>query len=115
MIENELTFAIRDGFPVTEGHSLIIPRRHVSDFFDLTVAEIQAIYDLLKAVCEGLSHQDRSIAGFNVGVNSGEAAEQTIFHWHIHLIPRRKGDVPDPRGGVRKVIRVKGRYPFDSR
>lgn len=114
VLENEFTFSIRDGYPVTEGHSLIIPKRHVQDFFDLTIYEVEAIYDLLKAVRTDLLIQDSSIAGFNVGINSGEAAGQTIFHCHVHLIPRRKGDVHDPRGGVRKVIRGKGRYPFDS-
>ena len=108
--ENPTAYAIRDGFPVTEGHCLIIPRRHVPDFFSLTEQEAVACNSLLKTVRELVLHEDQTVAGFNVGVNAGEVAGQTIFHCHIHLIPRRAGDVPNPRGGVRHTIPGKGNY-----
>lgn len=108
--ENELAFAIRDGFPVTELHSLIIPRRHVSDYFDLSKEELLACNDLLRIVKEEILARDTSVKGFNVGANSGLVAGQSIFHCHIHLIPRREGDVPNPKGGIRHVIPGKGVY-----
>ncbi|GAV25194.1 HIT family hydrolase [Carboxydothermus islandicus] len=98
--ENNLAFAIFDAYPVNPGHSLIIPKRHYPDFFQSTVEEISAIYDLLQKVKKILDekyHPD----GYNVGVNIGETAGQTVFHLHVHLIPRFKGDVENPRGGVR--------------
>lgn len=112
--ENDLAFMLLDGYPVTEGHTLIIPKRHTADYFDLTEVERIAIDDLLCIRRSQLVKDDPTIEGCNFGVNCGEVAGQTIFHCHVHLIPRRKGDVHDPRGGVRKVIRGKGRYPFDS-
>lgn len=108
--ENELAFAIRDGFPVTELHSLVIPKRHVSDYFDLTKEELVACNELLRIVKEDILAEDRSVEGFNIGANSGFVAGQSIFHCHIHLIPRREGDVPNPKGGVRHVIPGKGLY-----
>jgi diadenosine tetraphosphate (Ap4A) HIT family hydrolase len=108
--ENELAFAIRDGFPVTELHSLIIPRRHVVDYFGLTKEELFACNDLLLLVKEGILTSDPSVRGFNIGANSGLVAGQSIFHCHIHLIPRREGDVPNPKGGIRHVIPGKGTY-----
>ena len=108
--ENELAFAIRDGFPVTELHSLIIPRRHVSDYFELSKEELFACNDLLRIVKEEILARDASVKGFNVGANSGLVAGQSIFHCHIHLIPRREGDVPNPKGGIRSVIPGKGAY-----
>lgn len=108
--ENELAFAIRDGFPVTELHSLIIPRRHVSDYFELTKEELLACNELLRIVKEEILARDTSVKGFNVGANSGLVAGQSIFHCHIHLIPRREGDVPNPKGGIRHVIPGKGAY-----
>jgi diadenosine tetraphosphate (Ap4A) HIT family hydrolase len=107
---NAHAYAIRDGFPVTEGHTLIIPKRHVEDYFGLTEDEILACDELLKEVREDLQISYPNIAGFNIGVNAGKAAGQTIFHCHTHLIPRRVGDVEDPRGGVRHVIPGKGFY-----
>ncbi|WP_207479599.1 HIT domain-containing protein [Arenibaculum pallidiluteum] len=108
--ENELATAIRDGFPVTEGHTLVMPRRHVADYFDLHVPERNGIESLLHDQRRQLQEADRSIAGFNVGTNSGGAAGQTIFHVHVHLIPRRVGDVESPRGGVRGVIPARQSY-----
>ena len=98
---NALCYAIRDMFPVTEHHTLIIPKRHVSDFFDLYQPEINAVHSLLGGMKQKVEELDGSVTGFNVGMNSGEAAGQTVFHCHVHLIPRRKGDVENPRGGVR--------------
>lgn len=108
--ENGHAYAIRDGFPVTEGHSLISPKRHVEDYFGLTEVELLACDSLLKIIKEETLESDSSIEGFNIGMNSGLVAGQTIFHCHIHLIPRRAGDVENPRGGVRHVIPGKGSY-----
>ncbi len=107
---NELAYSIRDGFPVTEHHTLVIPKRHVASYFDLGQAEINAINQLLTAEKKSIEKQDALVTGFNIGINSGESAGQTIFHCHIHLIPRRDGDVKEPRGGVRHVIPGKGTY-----
>jgi diadenosine tetraphosphate (Ap4A) HIT family hydrolase len=108
--ENDLAYAVRDGFPVTRYHTLFIPKRHTFDFFGLTSEELVAIQDLIqeqKKLIEGL---DASVEGFNVGMNCGEIAGQSIWHCHIHLIPRRKGDVKNPKGGVRNIISGKGDY-----
>ena len=107
---NALCYAIRDKFPVTEHHTLIIPKRHVSDFFELYQPEINAVHSLLGGMKQQVEELDSSATGFNVGMNSGEAAGQTVFHCHVHLIPRRKGDVENPRGGVRGVIPEKRIY-----
>jgi len=108
--ENELAYAIRDGFPVTPLHSLVIPKRHAADFFEMTDAEIEACNSLLRKVRAGITAEDLAVAGFNIGMNAGPVAGQTIFHSHIHLIPRRPGDVENPRGGVRHLIPGKGFY-----
>ena len=108
--ENSLAFLMEDGFPVTEGHVLAIPRRHIADYFDLGQAERNAVQRLLEEGRRLIRQQHPEVAGFNLGLNAGEAAGQTIFHCHLHLIPRRVGDVTDPRGGVRGVIPVKQRY-----
>jgi diadenosine tetraphosphate (Ap4A) HIT family hydrolase len=108
--DDELAFTVEDGFPVTQGHTLIIPRRHVADYFGLRQAERNAIDRLLKQRRDELIRADNTITGFNVGINTGASAGQTIFHVHIHLIPRRDGDTGDPRGGVRGVIAEKQRY-----
>jgi diadenosine tetraphosphate (Ap4A) HIT family hydrolase len=104
-----LSLAFFDGFPVSPGHTLIIPRRHVASFFDLTEEERQDLLSLLdhvKCIIEKKYHPD----GYNVGVNVGEAAGQSVLHVHMHLIPRYKGDVSNPRGGVRGVIPSKQNY-----
>lgn len=108
--ENALALVIRDGFPVTDGHSLIIPKRHVADYFELFQPEFNAILSLVQETRSQLLVEDPSIEGFNMGVNSGEVAGQTVLHSHVHLIPRRTGDVPQPRGGVRGVIPAKQGY-----
>lgn len=108
--ENTLAYVIRDGFPVTEGHTLFMPKRHVKDYFGLTQAEINAINSLMQEQKEQLQKSDTTIEGFNIGMNCGEIAGQSVFHCHVHLIPRRKGDVENPRGGVRNTIPGKGDY-----
>lgn len=108
--ENALAYVIRDGFAVTEHHTLFIPKRHIADYFGLSQAEINAINQLVQSQKKQLDALDPMIAGYNIGMNCGESAGQTIFHCHVHLIPRRKGDVPSPRGGIRHVIPGKGTY-----
>lgn len=108
--ENNLVYAIQDGFPVTEGHTLLIPKRHTLDYFGLTQEEVLAINQLMDSHRQLLQKEDPTIDGFNIGMNCGETAGQTIFHCHVHLIPRRKGDVENPRGGVRHIIAGKGFY-----
>jgi diadenosine tetraphosphate (Ap4A) HIT family hydrolase/5-methylcytosine-specific restriction endonuclease McrA len=107
---NALSYAIRDGNPVTPLHTLIIPQRHVESFFDLHGGERNALFALLDAMKSDIQHKDDTIEGFNVGVNNGEAAGQSVPHVHVHLIPRRRGDVENPRGGVRGVIPRKASY-----
>ena len=107
---NDLAYAVLDGFPVTEGHALVIPKRHVTDFFGLSDEEVLACNQLMKELRTTMLVQDQLVEGFNIGMNAGEVAGQTIFHCHIHLIPRRKGDVENPRGGVRHTIPGKGFY-----
>jgi len=104
---NELAFAIRDRDPVTDGHTLVIPKRLVVDFFDTTDAERLALFALIDEVKRALDATHRP-DGYNVGFNSGESAGQTVFHLHVHVIPRYRGDVEDPRGGVRHVIPGRG-------
>jgi diadenosine tetraphosphate (Ap4A) HIT family hydrolase len=108
--ENEYVYAIRDGFPVTELHTLVITKRHVEEYFGLTIEEILACNSLIHELRENIMEADAGVEGFNIGMNAGEVAGQTIFHCHIHLIPRRKGDVQNPRGGVRHLIPGKGSY-----
>ena len=104
-------FIIRDtAYPVTEHHTLIITNRHVSDFFELNNEENIELNQILKDQKMELKDLDSNISGFNVGVNIGKDAGQSIMHCHIHLIPRRKGDVEDPRGGVRGVIPERQKY-----
>ncbi len=107
--ENYYAFCIGDKYPVSPGHSLIIPRAHVSSIFELQEAEYSACFQLLYAVQRQIT-ATHGAAGFNIGVNCGLAAGQTVEHAHIHLIPRYPGDVENPRGGVRNVIPGKGDY-----
>jgi ATP adenylyltransferase len=107
---NALAFAVRDTSPVSEHHALVLPRRHVASYFALTEAERSAIHELLERVRRDILATDPNVGGFNIGVNVGEIAGQTIFHCHVHLIPRRRGDVANPRGGVRAVIPGKQSY-----
>ena len=107
--ESDNTLTIRDGFPVSEGHTLIIPRRHVQSFFELQAIEKAAV---LQALDEAKKSLDREFSpdGYNIGINDGEAAGQTVMHLHVHLIPRYKGDTKDPRGGVRWIFPEKAKY-----
>ena len=109
-IENDLALSFKDLYPVTDGHTLVIPKRKVQSIFDLTDKETAAMFELLHLQKEDLKNKDSSITGFNIGINDGEDAGQTIMHCHIHLIPRRSGDMEDPRGGVRGVIPEKQSY-----
>ena len=109
---NDYAFVIEDSHPVTKHHSLIIPRRHFSDFFEISGPELSAVFDLLKARKNEIMKNDPTVTGFNVGINSGVSSGQTIFHCHVHLIPRRSGDMENPKGGVRGVIPQKMHYPF---
>lgn len=110
ILENSLAYAIYDGFPVTTHHALVIPKRHVADYFELSKDELLACDALLKQLRLDILNTDDEVVAFNIGMNAGEAAGQTVFHCHIHLIPRRKGDVENPRGGVRHLIPGKGYY-----
>ena len=108
--KNELGLALRDTYPVTEHHTLIVPRRHVADFFDLTPPEAKALHALLHEAKQEIEALDETVTGFNIGVNCGADAGQSVFHVHLHLIPRRHGDMENPKGGVRGVIPDKRIY-----
>ena len=108
--ENELAVAFRDLYPVTPLHTLIIPKRHVADYFGLYQPELNAINELIHHLKDKILEEDRTVVGFNIGMNAGEAAGQTVFHSHTHLIPRREGDTESPRGGVRGVVPNKQSY-----
>jgi ATP adenylyltransferase len=109
-IKNELAQAIYDLFPATPLHTLVIPTRHIATYFELTRPELNACNSLLEEARNIALSKDKEVSGFNIGINNGEDAGQTIYHCHIHLIPRRKGDVENPRGGIRHVIAGKGSY-----
>jgi len=108
--QNELALAIRDRYPVTLGHSLIMPRRHTPSYFDLGRPEINACNFLLEELRAATLDEDQTVSGFNIGVNDGISAGQTIGHCHLHLIPRRDDDIDDPTGGVRGVIPEQRKY-----
>lgn len=110
VFQNELCFAVVDKFPVTPGHMLVIPRRHVEDYFDLWQPELNCINSLLAKLRLKRLEEDATVTGFNVGINCGEAAGQTVLHCHLHLIPRRRGDAERPEGGVRHILPGKGHY-----
>jgi diadenosine tetraphosphate (Ap4A) HIT family hydrolase len=107
--QSDLAVAFRDAYPASPGHTLVIPRRHVESWFDATAAERAAMIALADEIKAALD-LELSPDGWNLGVNVGRAAGQTVFHLHLHLIPRFDGDVPDPTGGVRHVIPGKGKY-----
>ena len=107
--ENDLAFVVRDGFPISEGHTLIIPKRHVASFFEIANEERQALMELLEQAQKVLDQEFKPDA-YNIGINDGIEAGQTVPHLHVHLIPRYDGDVKDPRGGVRWVISEKADY-----
>ncbi len=108
--ENASAYAVRDGYPVTHLHTLIVPKRHVESYFDLRTYEKIRCDQLLSEMREQILVEDTLITGFNIGINVGSSAGQTIFHCHIHLVPRRDEDVENPRGGVRGVIPDKQKY-----
>jgi len=115
ILENNLAIAFYDKFPVTKGHTLIIPKRHCNVYFDLAQPEINAINSLIFKLKGILESEDTKIEGFNIGINNGEIAGQTINHCHIHLIPRRKNDVSNPIGGVTNLIPGQGCYKPNKR
>ena len=109
LYESVYWIIINDGYPVTPGHTLLIPKRHIKDYFELDIAE----YEELKTVIDSTKarlDKEFNPGGYNIGINCGEDAGQTVFHLHIHIIPRFKGDQDDPRGGVRWVIPEKADY-----
>ena len=108
--ENDLAYASYDSYPVSDHHCLIIPKRHIKDYFDMTNDELIACNDLIQIVKNEILSKDINVKGFNVGTNAGKIAGQSIMHCHIHLIPRREGDVDNPQGGVRSVIPNKQHY-----
>ena len=108
--ENELAYASYDSYPVTEHHCLIIPKRHIKNYFDLSNKELVACNDLIQIVKDEIIKKDPSVKGFNLGTNIGKVSGQSILHCHLHLIPRREGDVDNPQGGVRSVIPNKQHY-----
>ena len=108
--ENELAYASYDSYPVTEYHCLIIPKRHIKDYFDLSNEELLACNDLVQIVKKEIIKKDPSVKGFNLGTNIGKVSGQSILHCHLHLIPRREGDVNNPQGGIRSVIPNKQHY-----
>jgi|TARA_B100000524_G_C23440100_1_gene294910 diadenosine tetraphosphate (Ap4A) HIT family hydrolase len=110
VFDNEFAFASFDSYPVSKYHSLIVPKRHILDYFELTNDELLACNDLIKKIKKKIQNEDKTVDGFNIGTNSGVVAGQSIMHCHIHLIPRRKGDVDNPQGGVRGVIPSKQHY-----
>lgn len=112
VLANDLAFVIRDGYPISPGHTLVIPRRHVGSFFEISEAERTAMLQLLDAAKAGLDTA-HAPAGYNIGINDGPAAGQTVPHLHMHLIPRYAGDREDPRGGVRWIIPEKADYWSD--
>lgn len=109
LLRNETAIVVRDAFPVTRGHTLVIPLRHVESFFDTSAEERAAMFELLDTAKQQLQ-TEFTPDGFNIGINDGAAAGQTIRHLHMHLIPRYAGDRPDPRGGVRWIIPEKADY-----
>ncbi len=108
--KNNLAYASYDSYPVSKDHCLIIPKRHIKDYFDLTKDELIACDELIKIVKEEILIKDQTVKGFNLGTNIGKVSGQSILHCHFHLIPRRDGDVQNPQGGVRSVIPNKQHY-----
>ena len=108
--ENKFFIATRDSYPVTELHTLIIPKRHFASFFDMNLDEQSSMHQILKQQRDEILTIDPTVEAFNLGTNDGIAAGQSIFHLHIHLFPRRAGDIENPRGGVRGVIPAKQKY-----
>ena len=114
LLENDFAAAFLDGFPVSDGHTLVVPKRHVASLFDLPEVELAAVWKMV-ALVRGNMMTELKPDGFNVGVNDGLAAGQTVMHAHVHIIPRRQGDIVDPRGGVRWIMPEKARYWDEGR
>ena len=108
--ENEFAYATFDSYPVSSQHCLIVPKRHIKDYFELNKEDVIGCDQLIKKIKNQIEKNDKTIKGFNIGINSGKVAGQSIMHCHIHLIPRREGDVENPQGGVRAVIPLKQHY-----
>ena len=109
-IDNQLAYVSYDTYPVSELHCLIIPKRHIKDYFNLTDDELLACNNLINKMKDEIKSKDPTVEGFNLGTNIGKVSGQSIFHCHFHLIPRRKKDVDNPQGGVRSVIPNKQHY-----
>jgi diadenosine tetraphosphate (Ap4A) HIT family hydrolase len=109
LFSNDLAFAIKDQFPISPGHSLIIPKREIATWFDATREEHIAIIDIIRDL-KNLLDTEYNPTGYNIGINSGIDAGQTVMHLHVHVIPRFKNDVKDPRGGIRNIILDKAIY-----
>ena len=108
--QNRLAYASYDTYPVSEYHCLVVPKRHIKDYYGLTNEELIACNDLIKIAKDEILKKDNKVKGFNLGTNIGKISGQSIFHCHFHLIPRREGDVENPQGGIRSVIPGKQYY-----
>ena len=112
--ENEFAYASYDTYPVSDFHCLIIPKRHVKDYFEMSDEELLACNDLIIKIKNDILAKDKTVKAFNIGTNAGKISGQSIMHCHIHLIPRREGDVENPQGGVRSVIPKKQHYKREN-
>jgi len=112
--KNNLAYASYDSYPASKHHCLIIPKRHIKDYFDLSKDELIACDELIKIIKEEILNKDQTVKGFNLGTNIGKVSGQSILHCHFHLIPRRENDVENPQGGVRSVIPNKQHYKRDK-
>ena len=112
--ENQFAYASYDSYPVSDFHCLIIPKRHVKDYFEMSGEELLACNDLIIKIKNEILAKDKTVKGFNIGTNAGKISGQSIMHCHIHLIPRRDGDVENPQGGVRSVIPKKQHYKREN-
>ena len=112
--ENEFAYASYDSYPVSNFHCLIIPKRHVKDYFEMSDEELLACNDLITKIKNEILAKDKTVKAFNIGTNAGKMSGQSIMHCHIHLIPRREGDVENPQGGVRSVIPKKQHYKREN-
>ena len=112
--ENQFAYASYDSYPVSDFHCLIIPKRHVKDYFEMSDEELLACNDLIAKIKNEILTKDKTVKAFNIGTNAGKISGQSIMHCHIHLIPRREGDVENPQGGVRSVIPKKQHYKREN-
>ena len=112
--ENQFAYASYDSYPVSDLHCLIIPKRHVKDYFEMSDEELLACNDLITKIKNEILAKDKTVKAFNIGTNAGKMSGQSIMHCHIHLIPRREGDVENPQGGVRSVIPKKQHYKREN-